>query len=203
MTDMNVFKSITTNFQCWVTLVAGIPDFRLLTNTHISFWACSLGCVHGKVDGIVSLWTPVLDVLYFKIISVPQHGVFDIYSIVGWAQKELWQNSLFSSSDADLFPQADRLLKKINKNNSYKIMKILWRITTDKAEMRMSRKASPQIQGSAQLQHCGDKQARRCWEQTLRSQLSCVTYCAQGEKMGPLLPFSLSYSLVEESYKKI
>lgn len=54
---------------------------------------------------MLPLWIPVVDVFYFKVISVPQHGLFDIYSIAGWAQKELWQNSLFSSSYADRFPQ--------------------------------------------------------------------------------------------------
>lgn len=80
---------------------------------------------------------------------------------------------------------------------------MLWRMTTDKAERRMSWEASPQMQGSARLQHPGDKQAQRYREQTLRRQLRCVTYCAQGEKMGPLLPSSLSYTPVKESKKKI
>lgn len=86
-------------------MVAGISHFRLLTDVHISLRVCSRGCLHEEIDGMLPLWIPVVDVFYFKVISVPQHGLFDIYSIAGWAQKELWQNSLFSSSYADRFPQ--------------------------------------------------------------------------------------------------
>lgn len=151
-------KSEMTNFPHPVTPVAGDPDSRFLSNTHISFPARAGGCLHSTTDGIAPLWPPVLDGFYFKVIRVPRLGVFDIYSTARWAPKGLWWNSLFSSSSTGLFPPADRLLEKTNNSNTEEITRILCRMAADEAEMGLSRRAPPQ--------YPGDRQTRRWREQT-------------------------------------